>query len=78
MCPHTPGAQCDCRKPRPGMLLQAAREMSLDLGRSVMIGDALTDVMAGRAAGVGQAVMVRTGRGAAQLDGRLIDARVLN
>jgi D-glycero-D-manno-heptose 1,7-bisphosphate phosphatase len=68
LCPHTPMAQCECRKPKPGLLLQAAREMGLDLGRSLMVGDALTDVLAGRAAGVGQAVMVRTGRGAAQLE----------
>lgn len=67
MCPHTPEADCPCRKPKPGMLLQAAREMELDLGRSIMVGDALTDVMAGRAAGVGQSVLVRTGRGIEQL-----------
>lgn len=67
MCPHTPGVRCTCRKPKPGLLLQAARDLGLDLGRSLMVGDALTDVMAGRTAGVGQAVMVRTGRGAEQL-----------
>jgi D-glycero-D-manno-heptose 1,7-bisphosphate phosphatase len=49
------------------LLLQAAEELGLDLGRSLMVGDALTDVMAGRAAGVAQSVLVRTGRGAEQL-----------
>jgi len=67
MCPHAPDAGCDCRKPQPGLLLQAAHELSLDLGRSVLIGDALSDLDAGHAAGVGQAILVRTGRGAQQL-----------
>ena len=42
---------CACRKPKPGMLLDAARDLDLDLARSVMIGDGLYDVMAGRRAG---------------------------
>lgn len=51
-CPH-PADACDCRKPKPGMLLRAAREHGLDLGRAVVVGDAASDVGAGRAAGVG-------------------------
>lgn len=66
ICPDAPGSNSRCRKPRPGMLLQAAVEHNLDLTRSIMVGDALTDVQAGRAAGVQHAVMVLTGRGAAQ------------
>ncbi len=57
-CPHHPQATleayrvvCDCRKPRPGMLLQAAREHRLELAASFMVGDRLTDVIAGAAAG---------------------------
>jgi len=59
-CPHHPrGAghsnpyvcDCDCRKPGPGMLLRAARELRIDLHNSWMVGDGLTDVQAGRAAG---------------------------
>ncbi len=65
LCPHAPADGCDCRKPRPGLLLQAARELGLDLSASVMIGDALTDVQAGHAAGT-RAMLVRTGRGAKQ------------
>ena len=42
---------CDCRKPAPGMLLDAARELDIDLERSWMIGDTDSDVLAGRAAG---------------------------
>ena len=63
MCPHGPDDGCDCRKPRPGLLLQAAAALDIDLSRSVMIGDALSDVAAGRAAGVSQAILLRTGRG---------------
>jgi D-glycero-D-manno-heptose 1,7-bisphosphate phosphatase len=66
MCPHAPQDQCECRKPRPGMILQAERELSLDLSRSWMIGDALSDLQAGRAAGVGHIALVKTGRGAQQ------------
>ncbi len=61
-CPHRNDEPSPCRKPAPGMLLQAAREWSIDLGRSVMIGDALSDVQAGLAAGV-RPILVRTGRG---------------
>lgn len=50
-CPHHPEAGCLCRKPSPGMLLRAARELELDLERSWMIGDILDDVEAGRRAG---------------------------
>jgi D-glycero-D-manno-heptose 1,7-bisphosphate phosphatase len=66
MCPHTPQDQCDCRKPRPGLLLQAADQHKLDLSRSFMIGDSLADLLAGRAAGVRESILVRTGRGAVQ------------
>lgn len=52
------------RKPGPGMLLQAAREMDLALQRSVMVGDTVSDMLAGRNAGVRATVLVRTGYGA--------------
>jgi D-glycero-D-manno-heptose 1,7-bisphosphate phosphatase len=50
-CVHDLDAGCACRKPQPGMLLAAARELDLDLRRSWMIGDSESDVLAGRAAG---------------------------
>ena len=50
-CPHAPGDGCDCRKPRPGMLIRAAREGGYELSRSYMIGDTQSDVDAGSAAG---------------------------
>jgi len=51
LCPHDSGEGCDCRKPAPGMLLAAARDLDLDLAASYMIGDRWRDVGAGRAAG---------------------------
>jgi D-glycero-D-manno-heptose 1,7-bisphosphate phosphatase len=50
-CPHALGV-CDCRKPAPGMLEQAARDLGVDVGASLMIGDAVSDLMAGRAMGM--------------------------
>jgi D-glycero-D-manno-heptose 1,7-bisphosphate phosphatase len=68
-CPHHPEGDvleyrrhCECRKPKPGMLLQAARELGLDLTRSWMIGDRITDLEAGSAVGC-RTVLVRTGYG---------------
>ena len=66
ICPHHPDDGCKCRKPRPGLLLQAADDLQIDLGRSILIGDALTDLQAGLAAGVRRLCLVRTGRGAHQ------------
>ena len=58
VCPHYPGGivpeysrECDCRKPKPGMLLDLARRHGLDLSRSYMVGDKLRDAQAGIAAG---------------------------
>lgn len=67
MCPHTPQDQCNCRKPLPGMLLQAAEEWSLDLRSSWMVGDAWSDLLAGQAAGLEGTILVKTGRGSSQL-----------
>lgn len=50
-CPHGPDAGCRCRKPAPGMLVQAARELDLDLAASIIVGDKPSDVAAGVAAG---------------------------
>ncbi|MEZ4646269.1 MAG: HAD-IIIA family hydrolase [Chloroflexota bacterium] len=66
MCPHAPEAQCHCRKPQPGLLLQAAAQHNIDLSESYMIGDALSDLQAGLAAGVPNVILLRTGRGQKQ------------
>jgi D-glycero-D-manno-heptose 1,7-bisphosphate phosphatase len=51
LCPHGQSAGCDCRKPKPGMLIAAAREHAIDLSASFMVGDRVSDMLAGRAAG---------------------------
>jgi D-glycero-D-manno-heptose 1,7-bisphosphate phosphatase len=68
-CPHHPDAtvpeyrrDCECRKPSPGMLTAAARDLDLDLVRSFSVGDKWTDVAVGTAAG-GRGILVRTGYG---------------
>ncbi len=50
-CPHHPDENCDCRKPKIGLLIKARRKMKIDLNRSFFIGDMLSDMLAGREAG---------------------------
>jgi len=66
MCPHKPDDNCECRKPRPGLIFQAVDTLALDLKRSILIGDALTDLQAGLNAGTGKTALVLTGRGLQQ------------
>ncbi|MFN2277316.1 MAG: D-glycero-beta-D-manno-heptose 1,7-bisphosphate 7-phosphatase [Candidatus Promineifilaceae bacterium] len=68
MCPHAPQDGCQCRKPLPGLLLNAAGDLDIDLKKSLMVGDALTDLQAGRGAGVPDNYLVLTGRGMDQLN----------
>ena len=67
MCPHAPAQACSCRKPEPGLLLKAARELNINLSDSILIGDALTDLETGINAGVGHTILVKTVRGRDQL-----------
>jgi D-glycero-D-manno-heptose 1,7-bisphosphate phosphatase len=67
VCPHTPEDGCDCRKPRPGLFFQAEKALSIDLSRSIMIGDTLSDLQAARAAGIEKIALVLTGLGAQQV-----------
>ena len=60
VCPHAPGAGCACRKPLPGLLLEAAETHGYDLFRSYFIGDSERDLLAGRAAGA-TSLLVLTG-----------------
>jgi D-glycero-D-manno-heptose 1,7-bisphosphate phosphatase len=61
-CPHRPDENCCCRKPEPGLLLQAAERFDLDLARSYLIGDAFCDIAAGLAVGC-RSILVLTGLG---------------
>jgi D-glycero-D-manno-heptose 1,7-bisphosphate phosphatase len=58
-CYHDDAQSCDCRKPKPGMLTEAALRWGIELGRSFMVGDRWSDVVAGQAAGC-RAVLIRT------------------
>jgi len=66
-CPHHPNAtlpeyrtNCDCRKPRAGMLTQAAKDYNIDFAKSFMIGDRITDIVAGKNAGC-KTILLETG-----------------
>ena len=67
-CTHAPERRCRCRKPRAGLLRKAARRFSLDLRRSVVVGDNATDIEMGHSAGCRTALVLTgmTGRGAAK------------
>ena len=61
-CPHDTHEDCNCRKPRPGMLLHAATDFGIDLTQSYLVGDAWTDISTGLEVGA-HSVLVMTGRG---------------
>ena len=67
-CPHHPDGigefkqDCDCRKPKAGMLNQAIKELKIDPARSIMIGDKMEDMIAGKSAGIKTNVLVRSGK----------------
>ncbi|MEJ2660480.1 MAG: D-glycero-beta-D-manno-heptose 1,7-bisphosphate 7-phosphatase [Desulfobacteraceae bacterium] len=62
-CPHHPDDNCGCRKPAPGMILQAATRHHIDTAGAVMIGDNAKDIACGLRAGCGVTILVRTGNG---------------
>jgi D-glycero-D-manno-heptose 1,7-bisphosphate phosphatase len=62
VCMHAPEANCECRKPAPGLIGAAVRESGIPLSQTLLVGDDVRDVEAARAAGV-SAVLVRTGKG---------------
>jgi D-glycero-D-manno-heptose 1,7-bisphosphate phosphatase len=51
ICPHVDSDACECRKPKPGLIMEAAREFGIDLGASYVVGDRWRDVAAGKSAG---------------------------
>jgi histidinol-phosphate phosphatase family protein len=65
LCIHRPVVVCDCRKPKPKLLFDAAKEYGIDLKSSFMVGDKFSDIMVGKNAGCRASVLVRTGDGAA-------------
>lgn len=73
-CPHGPDSDCECRKPRPGMICAAAAKLDIDPAQSILVGDRRADIEAGRAAGVGRCFLVRSGRELSESDRQLADA----
>jgi D-glycero-D-manno-heptose 1,7-bisphosphate phosphatase len=59
MCPHATDDNCVCRKPKPDMILKAAKELSIDLSNTFMIGDHETDIQAAKSAGA-KGILVKT------------------
>lgn len=83
-CPHHPEigeppyrSDCTCRKPLPGMLLDAAAALDIDLAASAAVGDSVRDLDAARAAGVPDRYLVETGKGADQRAGLAPDDRLV-
>lgn len=73
-CPHHPDfgeppyrLDCDCRKPKPGMILQAARDLDIDLSRSFVVGDRMIDIQAGNALAI-PSILVLSGYGQAEME----------
>jgi UDP-glucose 4-epimerase len=64
LCFHHPEDECACRKPKPKLILDAARKLGVNVERSFMVGDKISDVRAGRNAGCAASLLVRTGEGA--------------
>lgn len=62
-CPHTPEDNCDCRKPKAGMIFSAQQKYNLDLATTIMVGDNVKDIQCARNAGCGNALLVKTGNG---------------
>lgn len=74
-CPHHPTAglgvykkSCQCRKPQPGMILQAQRELNIDLSRSILIGDSPSDIQAAEKAGIAKSLLIEPHQLPATLD----------
>lgn len=60
-CPHGPDSNCRCRKPMPGMLIEAKEKYHIDMNQSWMIGDKETDIEAANLAGIRNTILVRSG-----------------
>ena len=61
-CPHGPEANCICRKPKPGLLYQIAKQFDIDLSQTPLVGDNISDIKAAKMANA-KPILVRTGKG---------------
>ena len=60
-CPHSPDSHCNCRKPKPGMLLNAKHKHNINMQNSWIIGDKETDIIAGISSGITNTILVKSG-----------------
>jgi D-glycero-D-manno-heptose 1,7-bisphosphate phosphatase len=60
-CPHSASANCKCRKPKPGMFIQAQKKHEINMKNSWMIGDSERDINAAKSAGINNTILVRSG-----------------
>lgn len=60
-CPHLPEQDCNCRKPKPGLIKKASQKYNIDLKNSWMIGDKEVDIKAANSAGISNTILVQTG-----------------
>ena len=60
-CPHAPESKCNCRKPKPGMFIEAKNKHNINMRKSWMIGDSERDVIAASSAGIKNTILVRSG-----------------
>lgn len=75
-CPHRQGDGCNCRKPKPGMLLSAATAHGIDLSQSFLVGDRISDILSGNAAGC-YTVFIRRGSGYSENRNAIIPANAI-
>jgi len=68
-CPHRQDENCECRKPKPGMLLQASQDYDIELDKAYLVGDSMRDIEAGASVGC-KTILVVTGHGAKQISQR--------
>lgn len=76
-CPHHPdfSGECECRKPKPGMILQAMNEFDIDLSLSILVGDKNSDIEAGLRAGIDKNYLITTGH---YIDTNVFQVKIIN
>jgi len=74
-CPHIPKDNCSCRKPKPGLYNDVSERLRVSLNKVFCVGDKMTDIQAIQSAG-GKPVLVRTGKGQAEIDQGLVPAGI--
>lgn len=70
VCPHGPEDNCECRKPKPGLLWQIAHQFKVKPGEMLVIGDAIRDILAAKTCGAA-AILVKTGKGMETLKAKI-------